>query len=72
MSKEEYILRDKIIAEMKFRKWSVYRLAKESGTNWAALDYFLKGKKDIHGKTIERLLLALDFDIEGFKCDLAE
>ena len=62
---DKYILRDKIVSEMKKRKWSIYRLAKESETNWGALSYFLKGKKDLYGKSLESVLLALDFDVQA-------
>ena len=61
-----YNIRDAIRAEMKRRKWTPYRLAKECGMNASSLERMLR-TNGFTVKNADKMLECLNLRIEGGK-----
>lgn len=53
-----------ILAELKRRRWTQYRLVQESGVSKTAVYDFLGGKRDLSAGNLERLCKSLDLVVK--------
>jgi len=61
---EDHTIRTAIAAELHRRRWSNYRLAKQSGVSAVVIGRFLAGERDIKAATAVRLMAALGLSIQ--------
>lgn len=57
------MFRKVILAQLKLRKWTQYRLVQESGVSKTAVYDFLGGKRDLSAGNLERLCRTLDLTL---------
>ena len=62
--KQKHIIRDAIVAEMRRRKWTPYRLAKECKMNESSLGRMLR-TNGFTVKNADKMLEVLNLRIEG-------
>jgi len=60
----DHTIRSAIAAELDRRRWSNYRLAKQSGVSAVVIGRFMSGERDIKAATAVRLMAALGLKIE--------
>jgi len=60
----DHTIRSAIAAELDRRRWSKYRLAKQSGVSAVVIGRFLAGQRDIKAATAVRLMAALGLSIQ--------
>ena len=61
------MLRDSILAELRQKKWTQYRLVQESGVSKTAVYDFLAGKRHLSSNNLEQLCKALDLVLKPQK-----
>ena len=61
---EDHTIRRAIADELDRRRWSNYRLAKQSGVSAVVIGRFLAGTRDIKAATAVRLMAALGLSIQ--------
>jgi len=61
---DEHDIRRAIAAELDRRRWSNYRLAKQSGVSAVVIGRFLSRQRDIKASTAARLMAALGLSIQ--------
>ncbi len=61
---EDHTIRRAIADELDRRRWSKYRLAKQSGVSAVVIGRFMSGERDIKAATAVRLMAALGLKIE--------
>jgi len=60
----DHTIRRAIAAELDRRRWSNYRLAKQSGVSAVVIGRFLSRQRDIKASTAAKLMAALGLKIE--------
>ena len=60
----DHAIRRAIATELDRRRWSNYRLAKQSGVSAVVIGRFLSRQRDIKASTAARLMAALGLKIE--------
>jgi len=61
---DPHTIRLAIAAELDRRRWSKYRLAKQSGVSAVVIGRFLSRQRDIKASTAARLMAALGLSIQ--------
>ena len=66
-SADKYLLKEKILAAMQKKGWTIYRLAKEAGVNYYSVSRFVNGSRDISGRLLDKLYQAAKSPLKGKK-----